>query len=127
MKIHESHAKKIFTDYAIPTCRWEVVSRPEEAADAFGRLAHPSCMAKVQVLMGGRGKAGGVLRVKTGEEARQFAEKFLGKLFSTTQSAGESKLVKTVILTEDIPIRSEYYLGIVVDRTKDRPVILFYF
>ena len=75
--------------------------------------------------MGGRGKAGGVLRIETAAQAEAFAQKFLGKLFSTYQSGGESKIVKAILMTEDIAIASEYYLGIVVDRAAEKPVILF--
>jgi succinyl-CoA synthetase beta subunit len=57
-------------------------------------------------------------------EAEDMCRKFLGKPFSTYQSAGESKTVRSMLITEDIPIGSEYYLGIVLDRQKGKPVVL---
>ncbi len=75
--------------------------------------------------MGGRGKAGGVQRLHTVSEAEAFVEKFLGKPFSTAQSAGESKTVRSILLTEDKAILEEYYLGVTIDRSRRAPVILF--
>ncbi|MBI4432022.1 MAG: ADP-forming succinate--CoA ligase subunit beta [Candidatus Omnitrophica bacterium] len=125
MKIHEYQARQLFNRYHIPSSRGIAVTKLEEVASAFAKLANPACMAKVQVLMGGRGKAGGVVRVKSEAEAVAFCQKFLGKPFSTSQSQGQSKIVKTVLFTEDIGIVEEYYLGIVMDRARNAPVILF--
>ena len=125
MKIHEYQARELLRIFGIPTSKGESVVDPRTAAEAFRRLGNPYCMAKVQVLMGGRGKAGGVCQVKTAEEAQGFCEKFLGKPFSTSQSVGESKIVKSVLIAEELTIRSEFYLGIVVDRSQNLPVILF--
>ncbi len=126
MKIHEYQARQILQNYGIPVSAGDIVSSdPKDAPTVFRRYANPNCVAKVQVLMGGRGKAGGVKRVTSAEEAQCFCEKFLGRPFSTTQSAGESKIVHSVLITEDIAIAKEYYLGIVVDRAEGRPVILF--
>ena len=125
MKLHEYQSRDLLAQYGIPTSRGEVVKKSGEAAAIFNRLANPTCMAKVQVLMGGRGKAGGVKRMQNAAETEAFVQQFLGKPFSTYQSAGESKIVKSILVTEDIPIQEEYYLGVVVDRSKGEPVILF--
>lgn len=125
MKLHEYHARQLLEEYGIPVSSGEAVFNSKDIRAAFSRYASPNCVVKVQVLMGGRGKAGGVQKVKSADEAEAFAEKFLGKPFSTYQSAGESKIVKSILITKDKPIREEYYLGIVVDRTKNQPVILF--
>lgn len=125
MKVHEYQARQLLADYGIPLSRGEVIFEAGQAPEAFKRVAHPHCVVKVQVLMGGRGKAGGIKKAKTGQEAEELARSFLGKLFSTSQSAGEGKRVKAVLLAEEIAIQAEYYLGIVVDRAKGLPVILF--
>jgi len=124
MKVQEYQAREFLSAYAVPFSKGTVVRTPEEAASAFGRLANPACIAKVQVQMGGRGKAGGVRRVKTAAEAEAMSREFLGKPFSTTQSAGQSKIVRSLLVTEDIPIQEEYYLAITIDRQAGRPVIL---
>ncbi len=125
MKSHEYQARQLFQQYDIPTSRGEVVFEASKAGGVFSSLPGPTAIAKVQVQMGGRGKAGGVIRVKTAAEAQAFAEKFLGKPFSTTQSAGESKTVRSILFTEDKKILEEYYLGITIDRSHRSPVILF--
>lgn len=125
MKLHEYQARKLFNDYGIPTSRGVVLTASSEAPAAFRTLGQPSAVAKVQVLMGGRGKAGGVVHVRSADEAKAFADKFLGKPFSTTQSAGEPKTVRSILLTEDKKILEEYYLAVTLDRSQGRPVVLF--
>ena len=125
MKIHEYQARHFLSEYSIPIPRGEAIVQAAQAPAAFKKLAEASCIAKVQVLMGGRGKAGGVQRLKTAEEAERFCEKFLGKPFSTYQSGGEAKTVRSILITEDKRIQKEYYLGVTVDRSKGLPVILF--
>ncbi len=125
MKIHEYQAREFLQSFQIPLPKGEVITDPRAAALSFRRLANPACMVKVQVLMGGRGKAGGIRRVTTGEEAEKVSTSLIGKPFSTTQSAGESKIVKSVLIVETVDVREEYYLGIVIDRSVGKPVILF--
>ncbi len=125
MKIHEYQARQLLIDYGIPTSKGQVLFKSEEAPAAFARYANPSCVVKVQVLMGGRGKAGGVIHVHNPAEAVVFCDKFIGKPFSTYQSGGESKTVRSILISEDREIREEYYLGIVMDRAESLPVILF--
>ncbi len=125
MKIHEFQARQLLEQYGIPGAAGRVVFDPSQTRVAFSSLAGPTCIAKVQVLMGGRGKAGGVQRIQTVSEAEAFVEKFLGKPFSTAQSAGESKTVRSILFTEDKAIHEEYYLGITIDRWLRAPVILF--
>ena len=125
MKIHEYQARELLWTYQIPVSSGELIRNPKEALPAFKRLANPACIAKVQVLTGGRGKAGGIQRVQTAGEAEKFAGRFLNAVFSTAQSSGQGSVVRSILLTEDAQIAEEYYLGLVVDRTKNAPVILF--
>ena len=125
MKIHEYQSRAFLNDYGIAIAQGGVALAAENAPALFDKFANPSCVAKVQVLMGGRGKAGGVRKVSSSAEARSFCEQFLGKPFSTSQSGGEAKTVRAVLITEDISIRAEYYLAVTVDRARQSPVILF--
>ncbi len=125
MKIHEYQACQLLAQYQIPVSRGEVVFDTKRARDVFQRLANPNCMVKVQVLAGGRGKAGGIQRAGSADEAEKLAGKFIGRPFSTDQSQGLPTVVKAVMITEEIKIKEEYYLGIVVDRSDRAPVILF--
>ena len=125
MKIHEYQARQLLQKYDVPFSRGEAIWKAQDTAAAFRRFANPGCVVKVQVLAGGRGKAGGVKKVATAEEASEFASAFIGKPFSTYQSAGEFQVVKSVLITEDIPIAAEYYLGVAIDRAQRKAVILF--
>lgn len=125
MKIQESNARKLLAEYQIPSSQGVPVSNAQEAGEAFKKFAKPTCIAKVQVLMGGRGKAGGVKRIHSLQEMTEFCDKFLGKPFSTYQSAGESKIVRSILVSEDREIKEEYYLGIAIDRAKGLPAVLF--
>jgi succinyl-CoA synthetase beta subunit len=125
VKLHEYQSRQLLADYGIPTSRGKVFFHVSEAESTFRSLNEPSVVAKVQVLMGGRGKAGGVIHAHSAAEAKAFAEKFLGKPFATTQSAGEPKTVRSILLTEDKKILEEYYLGVTIDRSHSSPVILF--
>ncbi len=125
MKIHEFQARELLAQYNIPISGGGIASDLSQAESVFAKYAHPTAIAKVQVLMGGRGKAGGVRRISSGTEAREFVAKFLGKPFSTTQSAGESKTVRSILFTEDKKILEEYYLGAAIDRSARNIALLF--
>jgi succinyl-CoA synthetase beta subunit len=124
MKIHEYQARELLAQAGIPIPAGRVVTDEREAAAVFSGFSQASLVAKVQVLMGGRGKAGGVRIVRSASEARDFARHFLGKPFSTAQSGGESAVVRSILFTEDRAILEEYYLGLVVDRSLRKPVLL---
>ncbi|MGH7197480.1 MAG: ADP-forming succinate--CoA ligase subunit beta [Candidatus Omnitrophota bacterium] len=125
MKIHEYQARALLQQFQIPVPNAEVIFDPAQAAAAFQKLADPGCVVKVQVLAGGRGKAGGIRIVKTAEEAETASRSFIGKPFSTVQSAGAAAIVKAVLIASEVRIREEYYLGVLMDRTRRQPTLLF--
>ncbi|MCG3175989.1 MAG: Succinate--CoA ligase [ADP-forming] subunit beta [Candidatus Omnitrophica bacterium] len=124
MKTHEYQARDLFAAYGIPTSKGALARTPEEARSAFASIGQAHCMWKVQVQMGGRGKAGGVRRISSADEAARLTAEYIGKTFSTYQSP-EGKTVRAVLLTEDKPILAEYYLGATIDRSSGLPVLLF--
>ena len=99
MKFFEHKAKEIFARYGIPVPRGIVASKPDEITDP-----PLPCMVKAQVLVGGRGKAGGIRPAETLEEARQVAGQILGMDIHGYQ-------VKQVYLEERLSIAKELYLG----------------
>jgi succinyl-CoA synthetase beta subunit len=125
MKLHEYQAVQLFQKFQIPAPKGILVTQAADAKNAFKTLANPSCMLKVQVLMGGRGKAGGIKKAGTAEEAESLCRQWLGKPFSTNQSAGENKIIKSVWVTELVNLKKEFYLGITVDRSKNGLALLF--
>ena len=108
MKLHEHQAKTVLAGYGVSVPKQALAMDPESAKQAFLGLKSPYCMVKVQVLMGGRGKAGGIRKAKSADEAKDIAQSLLGKPFSTPQSAGESKIVRSVLITEGTEIKEEY-------------------
>ena len=102
-----------------------VAFTPDEAEDiAKNFMGDKLCVVKAQIHAGGRGKAGGVKLAKNHQEARQFAEAILGKKLVTHQTGPEGKEVKKVLIEEGCKIERELYLGMVVDRAKQRVVVM---
>ncbi len=116
MKLHEYQSKRIFAKYGIPIPRGEVATTPAEARDIAVRLGKP-VVVKSQVLVGGRGKAGGIKLAKTPDEAEQVAAQILGMEI-------KGLTVKKVLVDEAADIRSEIYLGAVLDRAARRVAIM---
>ncbi len=115
MKLYEYEAKELFKAYGIPVPDAEVVRTPEEAEAAARRLG--SVVLKAQVLVAGRGKAGGIKFAHTPEEARKIAEELLG-----SEIKGER--VNSLLVSKLVDIRRELFLSIIVDRALGAPVFL---
>lgn len=116
MKIHEYQAKQIFKNCGIPVPQGQVASTPEEAKFITSKLGKP-VVIKAQVLVGGRGKAGGIKFAKTPEEAETVASKILGMEIKGMK-------VYKVLVAESVDIKSEAYLGVIVDRNNKCPVVM---
>jgi succinyl-CoA synthetase beta subunit len=110
MKLHEYQAKEIFARYGLPVQQGTVIERPEQLAGL--RLRYP-VVVKAQVLVGGRGKAGGVRLASTPQEAEAAARAILGM-----EIKGER--VGRVLIVEAAEIAAEYYLALVTDRSARR-------
>src|SRR5262245_12146615 len=117
MKIHEYQAKEILRGYGVKTPKGEVADTPEKARAVAERLGSFPVVVKSQVLVGGRGKAGGVKLAKSLDECRDHAAKILGM-----DIKGET--VKTVLIEQGIDIQREIYLGIIIDRATKLPVFM---
>jgi succinyl-CoA synthetase beta subunit len=109
LKLFEYEAKEIAREYGVPVPKGMVASTPKEGKDAFLELNQP-CMIKAQVLVAGRGKAGGIKPASNADEASQVA----GELLSATIK-GE-RVVK-VLVEQKLTSRYERYVSIVVDRS----------
>jgi succinyl-CoA synthetase beta subunit len=112
MKIHEFQAKDIFARYGIPVTRGQVTSSPAEAREIAKGLGGP-VVVKAQVLVGGRGKAGGIKYAATPDAAEERAAAILGMTI-------KGITVRRVLVTEAIQFVKEIYLGAVFDRANKR-------
>ncbi|MDY6935308.1 MAG: ADP-forming succinate--CoA ligase subunit beta [Spirochaetota bacterium] len=124
MNIHEYQAKEILRDYNVPTPRGHVAFTPEEAVENAKKLGGKVWVVKAQIHAGGRGKAGGVKLAKSINEVKEFANEILGKTLITHQTGPEGKEVKKIYIEEGANIQAEYYLGMVLDRSKEMHVIM---
>jgi len=116
LKLHEYQAKRIFGDYGVPVPQGEVAATPEEARAIAERIGGP-VVVKAQVLVGGRGKAGGVKLAKTPEEAEEKAREILGMDI-------KGLTVKKVLIDPAADIQDEIYLGMIIDRARQRVVMM---
>ncbi len=116
MKIHEYQAKDILARYGIPIQPGRVAYTPEEAEQIARELGGP-VVIKAQVYVGGRGKAGGIQFGDTPEQARVAAAKVLGMNI-------KGLTVEKVLVVSKLDIKEEYYMGIILDRKTQAPVVM---
>lgn len=109
MKIHEYQARDLFRQYGIPVNDYKLVSTPEEARIASE--GWKQVVVKAQVLTGGRGKAGGVKLADNAWEVETKASKILGMDI-------KGYTVEKILVCDAAPIAKEYYLGMVLDRSR---------
>jgi succinyl-CoA synthetase beta subunit len=116
MKVHEYQAKELFARFGIPVPGGRVVTTPAQAEAAAAEAGKP-VVVKAQVLVGGRGKAGGVQIARTPAEAKEKAAQILG-----LDIKGEK--VQKVLVTEAVDIAREIYVGVILDRRAQRPLVM---
>ncbi len=124
MKLHEYQAKEIFRQWEIPTPEGAVAFSGIEAQQIAKKLNAAKYVVKAQIHAGGRGKAGGVKLVDSPEEVRAAAEDLIGKRLVTHQTGPEGKEVLKVLVEAASSIKQELYVGVLVDRDLNRPVII---
>ena len=116
MKLHEFYSKRIFSEYGIPIPPGELARTPAEAEKIAKKIGFP-VVIKSQVLVGGRGKAGGIRVAKNAPEAKQHAEDILALTIKGLP-------VRMVLVDQAADIKTEIYLGITNDRAARKPVIM---
>ena len=122
MKLHEYQSKELFDKFGIPVPKGKVTSDPDEARKIATELGGKS-VVKAQVLMGGRGKAGGVKLFDNPDDAAAFTKELIGKkLVSVQNPAG--MVVELVLVGELVDIAEEYYLSVLLDRAAQKLVVM---
>ncbi len=116
MKIHEYQAKELFREAGISIPEGKVTSSAEEAQNIAHGIGLP-VVIKAQVHVGGRGKAGGVKIAKTEDEVGKFASLILGMDI-------KGLTVNKILVAKAVEIQREIYLGVITDRSSNRPVIM---
>ena len=124
MNIHEYQAKGLFAQYDVKTLRGIVASNSTEAAEACKELGGNIWVVKAQVHAGGRGKGGGIILCRSPDEVYEAADKLIGSRLITPQTTADGVEVRKIYVEEGCNISRELYLGIVLDRERDLPVIM---
>ena len=116
MNLQEYQAKELFARFGLPVLPGQVASTPEEAQDV-ARALGGTVVIKAQVLVGGRGKAGGVQLARTPDEVLVKAREILGLTIKGLP-------VRKVLVAQAAEIARELYLSIVLDRSRKLPLIM---
>ena len=122
MKLHEYQSKDLLAKFGVPVPGGEVAVNAAEAraiADKFGGKV----VVKAQVLMGGRGKAGGVKLFDNAEAAATFTGELIGKRLVSIQNP-TGMVVEKVLVGELIDIAEEYYLAVLLDRAEQKLLVM---
>jgi succinyl-CoA synthetase beta subunit len=115
LKLQEYMGKDLLRNAGVPVPPGQVAETPDEAAEIASRLG--AVAVKAQVLVGGRGKAGGIKLARTPQEARVAAELILGMNL-------KGLAVEKVLVEQQVDIAKEYYAGITLDRSKHRFILM---
>lgn len=122
MKLHEYQSKDLLAKYGVPVAAGEVTSDSAEARAIAERLGG-NVVVKAQVLMGGRGKAGGVKLFTDPAEAGAFAQELIGKRLVSIQNP-DGMVVEKVLVVETVDIAKEFYVAILMDRNLQKNIVM---
>jgi succinyl-CoA synthetase beta subunit len=124
MNLHEYQAKALFKNYGIPVPPGVVVRKLGDLAEVYALLVGDAWAVKAQVHAGGRGKGGGVKIVHGRGELATVISTLLGSRLVTPQTGPEGLPVGALLVEALTEIRSEYYLGLLVDRAREKVMVV---
>jgi succinyl-CoA synthetase beta subunit len=124
VKIHEYQGKEILKKYGVAVPRGIPCFSVDEAVKAAETLGGPVWVVKAQIHAGGRGKGGGVKLARSVDEVRKLSSEILGMQLVTHQTSPEGQKVRRLLIEEGADIRTELYVGLVVDRVTQRVALM---
>ena len=124
MDIHEYQAKELLVGFGVPVPKGGVAYSAEQAVYRAAEIGGDRWVVKAQVHSGARGKAGGVRICSSDAEVRQAAKDLLGKTLVTFQTGPEGLPVHRLLVEQALPIERELYVGLVLDRKRERIVVV---
>ena len=124
MNVHEYQAKALLRDFGVAVPPGRLATTPAEAEEAARDLDASAVVIKAQVHAGGRGKAGGIKRAASADEAKRRASQILGMTLRSAQTGPEGKVVHKVYVEAGSSIARELYLGIVLDRAEEQIAVI---
>ena len=123
MRLHEYQARELLTQAGVPVPASEVISTVDEAVAAYKKIGE-RVVVKAQVFAGGRGKAGFVKLCASESEVKDAAQFMLSNKMVSKQTGPDGIEVKKLLIAAAVDIESEYYVGMVIDRAKNTPVMM---
>ena len=124
MNIHEYQAKELLSEFGVAIAPGGLAYSPEQAVYRAKEIGGHQWVVKAQIHSGARGKAGGIKVCSNDEEIWNAAEELLGKRLVTHQTGPNGKVVYRLYVEEVSDIDREIYLALVLDRNKQRVVIV---
>ena len=124
MNIHEYQAKKLFREYGLNILKGDVAFSSNDAIDIAKKIDSSKWVVKAQIHAGGRGKGGGIKIANSLEEVKKLSESILGMNLITPQTGVKGKKVLKIYIEQACEIKKEFYLGIVLDRSKGKFVMM---
>ncbi len=123
MKIHEYQARELLEQAGVAVPKGVVIDSPEQAREAYAQIGG-KVVVKAQVHAGGRGKAGYVKLCDTAEQVEEACRFMFSKPMVSVQTGPAGVVVRKILIAQAVDIVHEYYLGIVVDRSRRCPVVM---
>ena len=123
MKIHEFQSKEILKRFGVPVPTGQITRSAEEAYEIAKRLGGVVAV-KAQIHAGGRGKGGGIKIARSPQEAEDHARQILCSRLVTPQTGPAGSLVRQILIEEGLNLAREFYLGIILDRAENKPVVM---
>ncbi|MFK7858308.1 MAG: malate--CoA ligase subunit beta [Granulosicoccus sp.] len=124
MDIHEYQAKDLLNQFGVETPSGALAYSPEQAAYRTRELGGDKWVVKAQVHAGGRGKAGGVKVCSSDSETLNACKDMFGRKLVTHQTGSEGMGIYRVYVERAVHIAAEYYLGLVLDRSSQRIMVV---
>ena len=124
MNVHEYQAKKLLSDSGVRVPGGQVVFSADEVSEVLDALNSAKYVVKAQIHAGGRGKGGGIRVVDNPHDAMAAADEIIGMNLITHQTGPEGKTVGSVLIEEASSIEKEFYLGMVIDRSREKVVVM---
>lgn len=124
MDIHEYQAKELLADFGLAVPVGGLAYSPEQAVYRAQEIGGSRWVVKAQIHSGARGKAGGIRVCNDRNEIWEAADDLLGKRLVTRQTGSQGRIVHRLYIEEGVDVQQEYYLGLVLDRSMERVVMV---
>ena len=124
MDIHEYQAKELLSAFGVRVPKGGVAYSADQAVYRAAEIGGSRWVVKAQIHAGARGKAGGVKLCASDVDVRQAAKELLGRTLVTIQTGSEGLPVHRLLIEEALPIERELYVGLVLDRKRERIVVV---